>query len=67
MIISRPDVKPGDWLTVTQAAAALQVSRKTIMRYLDKSKWHGGIEFRMTREGRRKISGKEIIRFWETH
>lgn len=61
MIITKPEVEPTGLYNKTQAAKALQVSRRTLSRYADA----GLIKFRVRKAGGHIITtGAEIIKCW---
>lgn len=60
MTPTRPDIDYCGSYTVTQASALLGISRKTLRRYESA----GLVVAHLNRMGRRKYSGRELIRLW---
>lgn len=56
----RPHIAPTGSYTVTQASALLDISRRTLRRYESA----GYIVAHCNQLGRRKYSGKELIKLW---
>lgn len=60
MTPTRPDIDYLGSYTVAQASALLGISRKTLRRYESA----GLVVAHLNRLGRRKYSGRELIRLW---
>ncbi len=60
MTPTRPNIAPSGSYTVTQASALLGISRKTLRRYESA----GLVVAHLNRMGRRKYSGRELIKLW---
>lgn len=61
MTPERPNITLKGSYTVTQAAALLDISRKTLRRYESA----GYVVAHCNKLGRRKYSGRELIKLWE--
>lgn len=61
MTPTRPNIAPAGSYTVTQAAALLAINRRTLRRYESA----GYVVAHLNKMGRRKYSGRELIRLWE--
>lgn len=61
MTPTRPHIAPNGSYTVTQASALLAIDRRTLRRYESA----GLIVAHLNKLGRRKYSGRELIRLWE--
>lgn len=57
----RPHIAPTGSYTVTQASALLEIDRRTLRRYESA----GLIVAHLNKLGRRKYSGRELIKLWE--
>ena len=57
----RPYIAATGSYTVTQASALLEIDRRTLRRYESA----GLIVAHLNKLGRRKYSGRELIRLWE--
>ena len=57
----RPHIAPTGSYTVSQASALLEIDRRTLRRYESA----GLIVAHLNKLGRRKYSGRELIRLWE--
>lgn len=57
----RPHITPTGSYTVTQASALLEIDRRTLRRYESA----GLIVAHLNKMGRRKYSGRELIKLWE--
>lgn len=63
MITTKPDVAPDGLYSFADATKALQISRRTIDRYVSK----GFIKYKIRKvNNRRVITGAEIIKCWRT-
>ncbi len=60
MTPTRPNIDYLGSYTVTQASALLGISRKTLRRYESA----GLVVAHLNRMGRRKYSGRELIKLW---
>ena len=60
MIPTLPNIAPAGSYTVTQAAQLLQIDRRTLRRY----EAAGYIVAHCNQMGRRKYSGREILKLW---
>lgn len=61
MIPVRPHIAPTGSYSVTQASALLEISRRTLRRYESA----GLIVAHLNQMGRRKYSGRELMKLWE--
>lgn len=61
MTPTRPHIAPTGSYTVTQASALLGINRKTLRRYESA----GLVVAHLNQLGRRKYSGRELIKLWE--
>ena len=61
MTPERPHIAPNGSYTVTQAAALLQIDRRTLRRY----EAAGLVVAHLNRMGKRKYSGRELIKLWQ--
>lgn len=61
MTPERPHIAPTGSYTVTQAAALLQIDRRTLRRY----EAAGLVVAHLNRMGKRKYSGRELIKLWQ--
>ena len=61
MTPTRPNIAPTGSYTVTQASALLDINRRTLRRYESA----GLVVAHLNKMGRRKYSGRELIRLWE--
>ena len=57
----RPHIAPTGSYSVSQASALLEINRRTLRRYESA----GYIVAHLNKLGRRKYSGREIIKLWE--
>lgn len=57
----RPHIAPTGSYSVTQASALLEISRRTLRRYESA----GLIVAHLNQMGRRKYSGRELMKLWE--
>jgi len=57
----RPHIAPTGSYSVTQASALLDISRRTLRRYESA----GLIVAHLNQMGRRKYSGRELMKLWE--
>ena len=57
----RPHIVPTGSYSVTQASALLEISRRTLRRY----ELAGYVVAHLNKMGRRKYSGRELIKLWE--
>lgn len=57
----RPNIAPTGSYSVTQAATLLGIDRRTLRRY----EASGYIVPHLNKLGRRKYSGREVMRLWE--
>ena len=56
----RPDIAPTGSYTVTQASQLLDIDRRTLRRYESA----GYIVAHLNKMGRRKYSGRELMKLW---
>ena len=61
MIPEMPHIAPSGSYTVTQASTLLGISRKTLRRYESA----GYVVAHINKLGRRKYSGRELLRLWQ--
>lgn len=61
MTPTRPHIAPTGSYTVTQASALLGINRKTLRRYESA----GLVVAHLNKLGKRKYSGRELIRLWQ--
>lgn len=61
MTPTRPHIAPTGSYTVSQASALLAIDRRTLRRYESA----GLVVAHLNKLGRRKYSGRELIRLWE--
>lgn len=57
----RPHIAPTGSYTVTQASALLEIDRRTLRRYESA----GLVVAHLNKLGRRKYSGRDLIKLWE--
>lgn len=58
---------PDNWKGgMTAASKELGIDRKTLSSYAKLGKRHGGIDWKLGKNGRKQFSGKEVKRFWES-
>ncbi len=57
----RPHIAPNGSYSVSQASALLAIDRRTLRRYESA----GLVVAHLNKLGRRKYSGRELIRLWE--
>ena len=58
-----PHIAPNGSYSVTQASTLLGISRRTLRRYESA----GLVVAHLNQLGRRKYSGKELIKLWQTN
>lgn len=51
---------------MSETARLLGIDRKTLRKYAELGKRQGGIDWKISMDGRKKFLGKEIKRFWQT-
>ena len=56
----RPDISPNGSYSVTQASALLGINRKTLRNYESA----GYVTAHLNKMGKRKYSGRELIKLW---
>lgn len=56
-----PKVDPDGWYSATETAKILNINRKTLQKY----EGYYGIRFKIGMSGRKKYSGRAIIKFWK--
>lgn len=67
MVSETPNVKETGRYSVTQAAELLGISRYSLYKAIALGPRNGGIDHRVRRNnGRKEISGREILRYWRS-
>lgn len=65
MVNEQPNVKENGRYSITQAVKVLGISRGTMYKAIALGARCGGIDYRVRRDnGRKEITGREILRFW---
>lgn len=65
MVSEIPNVSERGRYSVSQATMLLGISRATLYKAINLGSKHGGIDSRRRRDnGRRQITGREILRYW---
>ncbi len=60
-----PNIPDGWRGGVCDVSRVLGLHRETIKKYALIGKRYGGIDYRVTRSGRKTFTGREVKRFWE--
>lgn len=52
------------WYPIGEAAKLLGINRHTLLIAAQRGKRNGGLDFKVGRNGRKKFSGRELLRYY---